>query len=233
MSPIEEYISIIHNRQQNPLSKTEYGEVHHIIPKSCGGPDVSWNKVRLLPEEHYNAHYLLTFIYATGDEHESMVYAWNWLSNRIGGNVVSAEEYGRLKRESAKIHSKRMKGVGKGQKHGPMPKETRERISNTAKQVVHTPEWNANVARAKKGQGVGRKATAETRKKLSESLMGRPGYWKGKTWTQEQKQKLYGRTPYNKGTHHSGMSGKKHSPETIERMRKAAKEREARKKAAG
>lgn len=136
MSPLEEYIAIIHLRQQNPLPKDEYKEEHHIIPQSLGGCNKKWNKVNLTPEEHYMAHYWLTFIYATGEAHGSMVYAWNWMSNRIKGEFISAEEYGRLKREFAKLSSKVHKGKtgpNKGKKIGPESDETKRRKSESAK----------------------------------------------------------------------------------------------------
>lgn len=115
MNPFEEYIAIIHNRQQDPLPKGQYGEVHHIIPRSCGGCNKKWNKVKLTPEEHYRCHYLLTFLYATGEEHEKMVCAWNALKGTHKGLNVSQSEYGSLKREYSALMSRRFKGVKKSE----------------------------------------------------------------------------------------------------------------------
>lgn len=155
MNPLEEYISIIHTRQQNPLPKDEYKEEHHIIPQSLGGPDKKWNKVNLTPEEHYMAHYWLTFIYATGEAHDSMVYAWNWMSNRIRGEFISAEEYGRLKREHARILSESHKGIKLTKEHrrklseshtglkmGPHSEEHRKKLSTAMKRRWEkNPNW--------------------------------------------------------------------------------------------
>lgn len=54
---------LILNRQAHPLSKNEYSENHHIIPRSEGGSDDTSNLVRLSAREHYIAHLLLAKIY--------------------------------------------------------------------------------------------------------------------------------------------------------------------------
>jgi 5-methylcytosine-specific restriction endonuclease McrA len=50
------YFALIEKRQKNLL---HFGEVHHIIPKSFGGPNTSENLVILSLREHYIAHLLL------------------------------------------------------------------------------------------------------------------------------------------------------------------------------
>lgn len=57
------YMCLILNRQAQPLSENEYGEHHHIIPRSEGGSDDTSNLVRLSAREHYIAHLLLAKIY--------------------------------------------------------------------------------------------------------------------------------------------------------------------------
>lgn len=57
------YCALITKRLQNPLPEDEYGEVHHIIPKSEGGTNDKDNLVRLSAREHYIAHLLLAKIY--------------------------------------------------------------------------------------------------------------------------------------------------------------------------
>ena len=72
------------------------GEVHHIVPRSCGGLDCDTNLVRLTCQEHFKAHELLPFIYDKGREHKAMVCAWGMMSGKFGGEEVSAEEYANL-----------------------------------------------------------------------------------------------------------------------------------------
>ncbi len=57
------YDKIIENRLNNPLSETEYGETHHIIPRSLGGSDEVENLVRLTAREHFICHALLAEMY--------------------------------------------------------------------------------------------------------------------------------------------------------------------------
>ena len=57
------YNQIIENRKLNLLEETEYGEWHHIIPKSLGGTDEAENLVRLTAREHFICHALLAEMY--------------------------------------------------------------------------------------------------------------------------------------------------------------------------
>lgn len=185
------YTTIVVNRQKNPLPENEYGEIHHVIPKSCGGPNRKWNLVKLTPEEHYVCHYLLTFIYAVGEEHESMMYAWNQVNGRIKGDFISAEEYGRLKREFSILQGKRASSMLKGRKRSA---ETKRKISEAQKGrtawnkgIPRTEEVKRKLSEAHKGMrqsdeakrkvsefNKGKKVSNETRRKISEALTGKP-----------------------------------------------------------
>lgn len=185
------YTTIVVNRQKNPLPENEYGEIHHVIPKSCGGPNRKWNLVKLTPEEHYIAHYLLTFIYAVGEEHESMMYAWNQVNGRIKGDFISAEEYGRLKREFSILQGKRASSMLKGRKRSA---ETKRKISEAQKGrttwnkgIPRTEEVKRKLSEAHKGMrqsdeakrkvsefNKGKKVSNETRRKIREALTGKP-----------------------------------------------------------
>lgn len=57
------YDRIIENRKQNPLKDGEYGERHHILPKSLGGDDSEENLVKLTAREHFIVHALLAEMY--------------------------------------------------------------------------------------------------------------------------------------------------------------------------
>lgn len=179
MNPFEEYIAIIHNRQQDPLPEGQYGEVHHIIPKSCGGCNKKWNLVKLTPEEHYRCHELLPFIYATGEAHKKMVYAWNMTCNSHLGSKLTVEEFGKLKREYSELARNRMLG----KKRQPFSAEARRHMSE---------------AHVGKSSGMaGRHLSKEHKDKLSIALTGRISPTKGKpAWnrgiprTEETKRKI-------------------------------------------
>ena len=57
------YDNIIAKRQSFPLKDGEYGEKHHIIPKSLQGDNSSKNIIKLSAREHFICHFLLTKIY--------------------------------------------------------------------------------------------------------------------------------------------------------------------------
>lgn len=60
------YDNIINNRLNNPLNENEYGEVHHITPRSLGGSDSDDNLIRLTAREHFICHALLAEMYEEG-----------------------------------------------------------------------------------------------------------------------------------------------------------------------
>lgn len=57
------YEKLISKAQNRSILKSEYKEVHHIIPKCMGGDNSKENLIPLFPEEHFIAHLLLTKIY--------------------------------------------------------------------------------------------------------------------------------------------------------------------------
>lgn len=57
------YKQIINFRKENPLDKDQYGENHHIIPRSLGGSDDKENLIRLTAREHFICHMLLAEMY--------------------------------------------------------------------------------------------------------------------------------------------------------------------------
>ena len=154
MSPLEEYISIILYRQQDPLPEGVYGERHHIIPRSCGGCNKKWNLVKLTRQEHYKAHELLPFIYTEGEAHAKMVYAWNQMNGRVNGKEVDAGTYARLKEEHAVL----MKGNKNhlGRHHSEESKRK-----------------NAEAHKGRPGCWKGKSLSKETRRKMSDARKGR------------------------------------------------------------
>ena len=94
-----EYYAIIENRRNNPLSKDEYGEIHHIHPRSCGGSDYECNLVKLTPEEHYRCHCLLPKIFEEKGmlkEKDLMCLAWHLMHTTKEGIELSELEYSEL-----------------------------------------------------------------------------------------------------------------------------------------
>lgn len=155
MNPLQEYIAIIHQRQQNPLPEGQYGERHHIIPRSCGGPNRKWNVVRLTPEEHLVVHSLLPEIYTTGKEHYKMVVAYAMMSGKLDGEELTPERYSKLREEYSKSES------GEG---------------NPFWGKKHTEEWLKRASEINSGEGnpqYGKPHSEEHKRKIRESSIGK------------------------------------------------------------
>ena len=110
------YDKIIENRLNNPLDETEYGENHHIIPRSLGGSDEIKNLVRLTAREHFICHALLAEMY------ERETNEW-YKMNHAFMMMKSSRDYqdryfnSRLYELKRKDFSKVMSGVQSGKKN--------------------------------------------------------------------------------------------------------------------
>ena len=105
------YNQIIDNRISNPLNFDEYGEHHHIIPKSLGGDDNTTNIVKLSAREHYLCHYLLTKFLENEQKHK-MIYAFNMMnfSSETHSRVFNSLLYENNKKKMSIIRSNEMQG---------------------------------------------------------------------------------------------------------------------------
>ena len=189
----EEYMKIIFVALT--LNRTKgneaYYEAHHIIPRKIE-PRLEFDKMNLVlltASEHYKCHILLPF-FTVGQARDSMLHAWNWMSNQIQRDktILSPEEYTTLREEYSKAASRRQTGrkpTAETRKkmsvsamgHG-VTQETRNKISkgNTGKvrsqefkDKLGTPEIRAKISATKTGQ----KYSAEHKKAISDSLVGR------------------------------------------------------------
>lgn len=143
------YDQLISNRLLNPLSKAEYGEIHHIIPISLGGPDDESNIVRLTAKEHYVAHHLLW-------KHHRCPKTAHAFHNmlRTSGNQArkfTARQHSIAKEAHSKVMKETMKGEGNhfyGRKHA---EETKEKIRQKKLGSKHTEEWKQRMSKMRKG----------------------------------------------------------------------------------
>jgi len=200
------YIIFIDSRLQRNLSLDEQYEVHHIIPKSMGGEDISSNKIKLSLREHYIAHLILSKC-----GYPSMVYAFSFMlsSNKYGKRLTS-REYSNLKKEILLLLSNAMKGENNptfknplvGEKNGMFGKhlseETKEKIRKASigkKRKAHTKEQNQRMSEFWKGKKyedvMGVEKAKEVKEKMSRDR-------KGRKKSEEHKRKL---SISNKGKH--------------------------------
>lgn len=79
------YNRIIKWFKEHPINKFQKDtELHHIIPKSCGGLDIEENLILLPTRWHYIVHCWLPMVYLEAGmkkEYNSMLFAWNRMQN--------------------------------------------------------------------------------------------------------------------------------------------------------
>ncbi len=104
MNYIKHYDRLINRAKNRCIIKSEYKEIHHIIPKCMGGDDSKENLVELFPEEHLLAHLLLVKIYS---RNHKLVYAANLMTNIFNKNRINNKKYAWLKKKFNKINSEK------------------------------------------------------------------------------------------------------------------------------
>lgn len=157
------YYKIIKHASEDVNRSSSYIslEKHHILPRSLGGTDSSFNLVSLTPREHFICHLLLTKM-LTGEAKSKMVYALmlmksksRWLDreNTTKYSFKFKNLYQQI--EFTEEHRKNLSAAQVGKKRGPMSEEHKRKIS----------EGN-------KGKNVGKIRSEETRQKLSAAHTG-------------------------------------------------------------
>lgn len=152
-------------------------EMHHIIPRSLGGSDISDNLVRLSYHDHAWCHWLLTKM-TEGAALAKMRYAFNMMN--VGGEHMGrvldskiVRAYAKNREELIKLHSEFMKGRepwNKGKKlEGEELEKQRERIRNRKKPSPEVMEI-ANKKRIEKMSG--KKQSEKTSDKKRQAMLG-------------------------------------------------------------
>lgn len=179
MNYIKIYNDIILRGQTRILES--YRERHHIIPKCMGGGNESSNLVYLTASEHYLAHQLLVKMYP---DNKKLIHAAGLMS--VSGNNHQRSEnkqYEWIKRRLSKARSEMMKGenhpnfgktgYNKGNKYSD---ETKEKISKAAKGRILGPmpaETKEKISISNIGKHSQSKSD-ETKRKISETQKDRP-----------------------------------------------------------
>lgn len=201
------YFSIINKRISNPHDG--YTERHHILPSSLGGAEIDSNLVKLTAKEHYVCHLLLTKM-VTGNALYKMKNAVlcmsnmhnRWHTDRIvkSGRAFEAAKTGLVFSDD---HKQKLSEAAKRQFEDP---EQRRIASENAKNRVYSEETKAkmkessakrnltpelrNKFRTAKDVWTGRNHSDDSRKKISESKMGKSSSFKGKTHSEESRKNM-------------------------------------------
>jgi len=166
------YYQIVNKRLSSSVLENEYGEKHHIIPRSLGGDDSKNNIIKLTAREHFICHLLLVKMVSNKNHKYKMVKAAFGMAI-MNKNKINSKMYESLKHQYSEI----MKNDNPSKRP-----EIREKISKTLKSL---PKRKTNY-----------KHSDETKKKISDAVIGR--------------------VPWNKGRKYEGggMTGLTHSEET-------------------
>ena len=173
---LEEYNKIIDFRKSNPLPKDQYGEKHHIVPKSICPilKNSSENIVRLSAQEHFLAHYHLWHAYRY-ELHEK-----KW-ANKMCFAFIGMKKL-LTKSNDIEIMSK-------------LYEEARIALSDSLKGENNVSYWRGKhlSLETRKKMSAARKGkhfSLEARKRMSEARKGKPVPWKGKHLSEEHRQKI-------------------------------------------
>lgn len=203
MTHFEQYNQIIDFRKSNPLPKDQYGENHHIVPKSICHilKDSSENIVRLSAQEHFLAHYHLWLAY-----HDEL-HEKNWAKKmcfafiRMKQQLMKCDDIESMAKlyEEVKIEfSKNMSEVRKGKQHSENTKmriaktlqghivseqsRNKNRQSHLGKKYPNRKHVSDEVRQQLALRMKGRCLSQKTKDKISETLKGHRGYTTGKKW---------------------------------------------------
>lgn len=177
MSHLEEYNQIINFRKSNPLPNGQYGENHHIVPKSiCSilkdSPD---NIVRLSAQEHFLAHYHLWLAYRDELKEKTwakkMCFAFTQMKRlliKCNDIVVMSKLYEKVRFELSKIQ----KGIPKSTTQRMKQSKTMTGRKSPRKGCRLSKETKEKIRFSLKGRGCGRKLSTKTKQKMSNALIG-------------------------------------------------------------
>lgn len=143
MKIIDKALSENRKRLRKTDEKYVYYEAHHILPKSLFKEfeKDKDNIVLLTPNEHFECHKLLTYIFPSPE----MTFAYLIMSNK---HQISSEEYNKLRKnysiairskltgvKKTELHKKHISEGRIGLSYGSLSEEHKQKISNAMKGV--------------------------------------------------------------------------------------------------
>jgi hypothetical protein len=185
------YDIIISNAQYRPKKKAIGYDLHHVIPKSCGGTNDKSNLVSLTYREHYICHMILVKLYEDTQHKHKMAHAL-WRLSLDGRNRARTYAYARLKH----IETLKARRIGSKQSQ-----ETKDKIRASLLGRKHDAERRDNM---RLGNAHRRKPPKEKMPKVKAI----PPSWKGRKQSQEHIDKRVNK-----------QLGQKRTPEQCARMK--------------
>lgn len=145
------YNQIIENRKQNPLDENEYGENHHIVPKSLGGTDEKENLIRLSAREHFICHALLAEMY------EKETFEWYKMNHAF--MMMKSESDNQSRYFNSRLYELKRKDFSKTMSYN----QTGERNSQFGK--TRTEETKQKIRKSLKFNGLTKKELRDLQRK--------------------------------------------------------------------
>lgn len=198
MNKYEKWYQLITSRGQT-RQLDSYTEKHHIIPESLGGLDTPENLTTLTAREHFICHWLLTKIYKDGEAYWKMLNAIRIMraenKNQQRYNTkITSRVYSNLKEEYSRLQSERVSGENNPMFGKKQPEYVKQLIGY-------------------KNRGRVQSDTEKQKQKIAQTGKKRNPFsneWKAKMSLAKQGK-------------NNNMFGKKHSQETIDKLREKAK----------
>lgn len=203
MTHQEQYDAIINFRKSNPLPVGQYGENHHIVPKSICPilKDTLDNIVKLNVQEHFLAHYHLWLAYRDELKNKTWAKKMCYAFHRMKQQLMKCDDVEAMSKLYEEVRIEFSKLVSDNTKGKVRSVETRTKIAKT----LQGHSVSSESKQKNREKHLGRKypnrkrVSDETRKemslrqkghcwsqnqrdKLSKSLVGHVGYTKGKKW---------------------------------------------------
>lgn len=127
------YFDIIEKAKEKVIE--EYFEIHHIIPRSCGGTDNLDNLIKLTYREHFLCHWLLTKCMIHGEHKRNMYHALGFICGKTkktnGRGIIPSWKY-ELKK----------KAISLALKNRIVSDETKEKLRQIRYQQINDPEYH-------------------------------------------------------------------------------------------
>jgi hypothetical protein len=246
------YYSIV-NRALTRSINDGYIEKHHIIPRSLGGTNDANNIVKLTPKEHFICHRLLTKM-VIDSQHKIKMHNAVWMMQSVSSNQtryqISSNTFAILKEniansykndpnhrsiESRQKQSDTLKGRTWEERFGiKRANELKKKYSESKKGKPRSQETKQKLREANLGKKPGhpsplqgRITSDDVKKKISNSLKGRPGRKMSDETRQKIRESKIGkvRSDESKSKQSASAKGKPKSPEHRAKLSEAAKRR--------
>lgn len=155
-------------------TKEHYFEKHHIKPRSLGGDNSEDNLVLLTPKEHYFAHLLLVQ-FTSGKDKTKMIYAL-WMLR--GRKLCSSRQYAYARElyiQQKKSEPSKLKGRTYKEIYGDNLEYTlkirKDKLKGKTYEEIYGVEKAAEMREKCRLRNLGKKASPETKEKMSASFL--------------------------------------------------------------